>query len=44
MTGHVRKRGDRWEALLELGDEPAQVCPRASTAAAASAARPTKAS
>jgi integrase len=27
MTGHVRKRGDRWECVVELGDQPAQTCP-----------------
>ncbi len=27
MNGHVRKRGDKWEVILELGEQPAQRCP-----------------
>ncbi len=27
MTGHVRKRGNRWEVFLELGEQAAQRCP-----------------
>jgi len=27
MTGHVRKRGSRWEVVLELGEQAAQRCP-----------------
>jgi integrase len=27
MTGHVRKRGDRWEVVLEFGEQAAQRCP-----------------
>ena len=26
MTGHVRKRGQQWEVVLELGKQPAQRC------------------
>lgn len=27
MNGHVRKRGDKWEVILELGEQEAQRCP-----------------
>ncbi len=27
MNGHVRKRGNRWEVVLELGEQDAQRCP-----------------
>ena len=27
MNGHVRKRGSKWEVLLELGEQAAQRCP-----------------
>ena len=27
MRGHVRKRGNRWEVFLELGEQAAQRCP-----------------
>ena len=27
MTGHVRKRGSKWEVVLELGEQAAQRCP-----------------
>ena len=27
MNGHVRKRGSKWEVMLELGEQAAQRCP-----------------
>ena len=27
MRGHVRKRGQTWEVMLELGEQPVQRCP-----------------
>ncbi len=27
MNGHPRKRGSKWELVLELGDQAARQCP-----------------
>ena len=32
MNGHVRKRGTRWEVVLEMGEQAAQRCPRCADA------------